>query len=377
MIYKKCNKCVMDTTDPVISFNNQGICNHCQKFDTYIDTEWFPNKTGNKKLESIIKDIKINGKGNKYDCIIGLSGGIDSSYLAIKIKEFGLKPLVVHVDAGWNSELAVNNIEKIIKYCNYDLHTHVVNWKDMRSLHLSYLKSGIANQDVPQDHIFFSSLYHFAIKNKIKYIISGGNLATEGVFPPTWHGSAMDSINLKAIHKKFGNTPLKSYKTISFFQYYFWYPIILGMRTLRPLNYMDYNKENALKELKKIGYKPYPKKHGESIFTKFFQNYYLPKKFGFDKRLPHYSSLIVSKQLSREKAIELLKEPLYDKTELQNDIDYIIKKLQIDREEFEYIMNCDKSFYEDYPNWLKLQSFIKKIQNTYSKIFKKKLKVYS
>ncbi len=367
----------MDTTDPEIRFDEKGVSNHCHEFDSLYNHEWFPNEKGKNILNDFLKKIKKEGRGNKYNCIIGLSGGIDSSYLAIKVKEFGLKPLVVHVDAGWNSELAVNNIEKIIKYCNYDLHTHVVNWKDMRSLHLSYLKSGIANQDVPQDHIFFSSLYHFAIKNKIKYIISGGNLATEGVFPPTWHGSAMDSINLKAIHKKFGNTPLKSYKTISFFQYYFWYPIILGMRTIRPLNYMEYNKENALKELEKIGYKPYPKKHGESIFTKFFQNYYLPKKFGYDKRLPHYSSLILSNQMTRKEAIELLKEPLYDKTELQNDIDYIIKKLQIDNKDFEYIMNCDKSYYEDYPNWLKLQSFIKKIQNIYSKIFKKKLKVYS
>ena len=367
----------MDTTDSEITFDEKGVSNHCHEFDSFYNNEWFPNEEGKKRLNDILEKIKKEGEGKKYDCIIGLSGGIDSSYLALKVKEFGLKPLVVHVDAGWNSELAVNNIEKIIKYCNYDLHTHVVDWKDMRNLHLSYLKSGIANQDVPQDHIFFSSLYHFAIKNKIKYILSGGNLATEGVFPSTWHGSAMDSINLKAIHKKFGNGPLKSYRTISFFQYYFWYPIILGMRTVRPLNYMDYNKENALRELEKIGYKPYPKKHGESIFTKFFQNYYLPTKFGYDKRLPHYSSLILSKQMTRKEAIELLKEPLYDKTELQNDIDYIIKKLQIDSEEFENIMNCKKSYYEDYPNWLYLQKIIRKVQSYYLKIFKKNIKVYS
>ena len=367
----------MDTTDPEIRFDEKGVSNHCHEFDSLYNNEWFPNEKGKNILNDILEKIKKEGRGNKYNCIIGLSGGIDSSYLALKVKEFGLKPLVVHVDAGWNSELAVNNIEKIIKYCNYDLHTHVVNWKDMRSLHLSYLKSGIANQDVPQDHIFFSSLYHFAIKNKIKYIISGGNIATEGVFPSTWHGSAMDSINLKAIHKKFGNSPLKSYKTISFFQYYFWYPIILGMRTVRPLNYMDYNKQNALKELQKIGYKPYPKKHGESIFTKFFQNYYLPKKFGYDKRIPHYSSLILSKQMTRKEAVELLKQPLYDENELKNDIDYIIKKLQIDHKIFNEIMNVKKSYYEEYSNWLYLQKIIKKIQKVYQKMFKKKFKVYS
>ena len=306
-----------------------------------------------------------------------MSGGIDSSYLALKVKEYGLRPLVVHVDAGWNSELAVNNIEKIIKHCDYDLHTHVVNWKDMRNLHLSYLKSGIANQDVPQDHIFFSSLYHFAIKNNIKYIISGGNIATEGVFPSNWHGSAMDSINLKAIHKKHGEHKLKTYKTINFIQYYFWYPIVLGMRTVRPLNYMDYNKNSALIELEKIGYKPYPKKHGESIFTKFFQNYYLPKKFKYDKRLPHYSSLILSNQMSREEAIELLKKPLYEEKELENDIEYIIKKLQIDKETFKDIMNAEITYYEQYRNWLSYQKVIKLLQKIYLKIFKKKLKVYS
>ena len=198
---------------------------------SFYNKEWFPNEEGKSRLKDILEKIKNEGRGKKYDCIIGLSGGIDSSYLALKVKDFGLNPLVVHIDAGWNSELAVSNIEKIIKYCNYDLHTHVVDWKDMRNLHLSYLKSGIANQDVPQDHIFFSSLYHYAIKNKIKYILSGGNLATEGVFPKKWHGSAMDSINLKYIHRKYGTEKLKSYKTISFFQYYFLYPIVYGMRT--------------------------------------------------------------------------------------------------------------------------------------------------
>lgn len=376
-MYKRCNRCIMDSTDPEIVFDDNGICNHCHEFDSYLNTEWFPNEDGKNKLNTIVNNLKNEGKGKKYDCIIGLSGGIDSSYLALKVKEFGLRPLVVHVDAGWNSELAVNNIEKIIKHCGYDLHTHVVDWKDMRNLHLSYLKSGISNQDVPQDHIFFSSLYHFAIKNNIKYIISGGNLATEGVFPKSWHGSAMDSINLKAIHKKFGNKKLKSYKTINFFQYYFLYPIIYGMRTLRPLNYMDYNKENALEELKKIGYKPYANKHGESIFTKFFQNYYLPKKFNYDKRIPHLSSLILSNQMTRDKAIELVSKNPYNDQELSDDIEYIIKKLQISKDEFDSIMNCKKSYYEDFPNWLYLQKIIRKIQSYYLKIFKKNIKVYS
>lgn len=250
-MYKVCKNCIMDTTDQDIYFDKHGICNHCIDFEKLKGTEWFPNEEGEVKLKSILDKVKKYGKNKKYDSIIGLSGGIDSSYLALKVKEYGLRPLVLHVDGGWNSELAVSNIEKIINHCNYDLHTHVVNWKDMKNLQLSYLKSAIANQDVPQDHIFFSSLYHFSIKNKIKYIISGGNLATEAIFPKNWHGSAMDAINLKHIHKTFGNNKLRSYKTISFFQYYILYPILYGMRTIRPLNYLNYNKKEALIELRK------------------------------------------------------------------------------------------------------------------------------
>jgi N-acetyl sugar amidotransferase len=277
----------MDTTDPEITFDMQGVCNHCHGFDERAPREWFPNAEGRKRWEALVAQIKASGKGQEYDCILGLSGGLDSSYLAIKVHEWGLRPLVMHVDAGWNSELAVANIEAVVKYCGYDLHTHVVDWEDMRDLHLAYLRAAVANQDVPQDHIFFSSLYHFATSNGVRYILSGGNLATEGIFPNSWHGSAMDSINLKAIHKKYGDRKLRGYKTISFLDCYVLYPLVKKMRTLRPLNYMPYDKAAALKELEEIvGYKPYPRKHGESLFTKLFQNYYLPKKFGMDKRRP-------------------------------------------------------------------------------------------
>lgn len=374
---KVCTKCVMDSSDPDIFFNEKGVCNHCLGFDKLLGTEWFPNDIGKDKLSRLVNKIKHEGKSRKYDCIIGLSGGIDSSYLALKVKELGLRPLVVHVDAGWNSELAVANIESVIKYCGYDLHTEVIDWKDMKKLHLAYLYSGIANQDVPQDHIFFSSLYHFAIKNRIKYIISGGNTATEGVFPKSWIGTAMDSINLKAIFKKYGNGKLKNYKTISFFQYYFWFPIVLGMRTVRPLNFMEYDKRKALVELERIGYKPYDKKHGESIFTSWFQSYYLPEKFGYDKRKPHLSSLIVSGQLNRTRAMEILNKPLYTDNELELDIEYICKKLDLTNEDFKNIMSAKKSYYHEFPNWLKYQRVIKKLQSWYFKLFKKKLNIYS
>ena len=377
--YQICTKCVMDTTDPEISFDSDGVCSHCVEFDRETSKGWFPNEEGSKRLSEIIDVIKETGKNQEYDCILGLSGGVDSSYLAFKMSEYGIRPLVVHVDAGWNSELAVKNIESVVSYCNFDLHTHVVDWEEMRDLHLAYLQSGISNQDVPQDHIFFSVLYHFATKNKIRYVLSGGNLSTEGIFPTSWHGgSAMDSINLKAIHKKFGSRKLKTYSTISFFKYYFWYPFFKKMRTVRPLNYMPFDKELAIKELTEtIGWRSYGRKHGESVFTKIFQNYYLPKKFGYDKRLPHLSSLIVSGQMTRDEALEKLKEPLYDKGELEIDINFLCKKLRISREQFDEFLKPPGRYYSDYKNWDRLYKITKFIQKKIQKVLGRKINVYS
>lgn len=378
MNYQCCTRCVMDTTDPEIIFNKDGICNHCLAFDERAQREWFPNAEGSRRWESLVDKIKADGKGQEYDCILGLSGGVDSSYLAIKVHEWGLRPLVMHVDAGWNSELAVANIEAVVKHCGYDLYTHVVNWEDMRDLHLAYLRAAVANQDVPQDHIFFASLYHFATKNGVRYILSGGNLATEGVFPSSWHGSAMDAINLKAIHKKYGDRKLSTYKTISFFDCYIRYPFVKKMRTVRPLNYMLYDKTAALKELEDtVGYKPYPRKHGESLFTKLFQNYYLPKKFGMDKRRPHLASLIVSGQMSREEALVKLEEPLYDPSELEIDIAYFCKKLRITRQEFNELMHRPIHHYSDFPNWDRRYRLLKQAQALVTKMLGRDIKVYS
>nr|WP_250886183.1 N-acetyl sugar amidotransferase [Pseudomonas brassicacearum] len=377
-VYKICSRCVMDETDANIRFDEQGVCNHCHKFDEVQSLQLFTGVDGETRLQNIIDKIKKEGAGKEYDCIIGLSGGVDSSYLAVKIKDFGLRPLVVHVDAGWNSELAVSNIEKIIKYCGYDLHTHVMNWEEMRDLQLSYMKAAVANQDVPQDHAFFSSMYHFAVKNNIKYILSGGNLATEAVFPDSWHGSAMDAINLKDIHKTYGAKPLRDYKTISFFEYYFWYPFAKGMRTVRPLNFMDYNKAEAEKYLQEtVGYRSYARKHGESIFTKLFQNYYLPTKFGYDKRKLHYSSMILSGQLSRDEAVVKLAEPLYAADELENDIDYFCKKMRVNRQQFDELMQAPIHDYSDFKSWDKLQALAKKSQIFLQKVLGRRLSVYS
>jgi N-acetyl sugar amidotransferase len=376
--YQQCTRCVMDTSDRTISFDSDGVCSHCREFDEVTSKDWFPNEEGTKRLSKIIDQIRKDGKGREYDCIIGLSGGVDSSYMAIKVHEWGLRPLVVHVDAGWNSELAVANIEKIVKYCNYDLHTHVVDWEEMRDLHLAYLRAGISNQDVPQDHVFFASLYHFATRNDIRHILSGGNVATESVSPKSWHGSAMDAINLKAIHRTFGRLPLKSYSTISFFDYYLWYPFFKKMRTTRPLNYMNYNKNAAMAELEQtIGWRSYGRKHGESLFTKFFQNHYLPLKFGYDKRLPHFSSLILSGQMTRVEALKKLSEPLYDAQELGVDVEYLCKKLRISVAQLDEFITGPNHEYSEFPNWDRKHRIVKKLQRLIQRVLQRKIRVYS
>jgi aminotransferase len=376
--YQVCTRCVMDTSDPEIVFDDQGVCNHCIEFETVTRLRWFPNEQGLALWARQVELIKAAGAGHEYDCILGLSGGVDSSYLALKVHEWGLRPLVVHVDAGWNSELAVANIEAIVNHCSYDLHTHVVDWEEMRDLHLAYLRAGIANQDVPQDHIFFASMYHFAVQNRIRYILSGGNLATEAIFPKAWHGSAMDAINLRAIHRQFGERPLRNYQTISFFQYYIWYPLVKQMRTVRPLNYMLYKKSMAIETLvATVGYKPYGRKHGESQFTKLFQNYYLPKRFGYDKRRPHLSSLIVSGQMAREEAIVKLQEPLYDADELEIDIAYFCKKLRISRQVFDELMEGPIRTHAQFATWDKGHRVLKRVQTSYERITGRKFKVYS
>lgn len=376
--YCICTKCVMDTSDPKIIFDSKGVCNHCREFEEITGKTWFPDEEGAKRLSAILDRIRMTGKDQDYDCIIGLSGGIDSSYMAMKVHEWGLRPLVVHVDAGWNSELAVSNIEKIVKHCGYHLHTHVVDWEEIRDLQLAYLRAGVANQDVPQDHVFFASMYHFAIKHGIRYILSGGNTATEGIFPQAWLGSAMDAVNLKAIHRKYGERSLDTYNTISFFQYYLWYPFVKKMRTIRPLNYMSYNKAEAIKELEQtVGWRAYGRKHGESLFTKLYQNYYLPVKFGYDKRRPHLSSMIASGQMTREEALQKLEEPLYDPEELENDLIYFCKKMQITRNEFDEFMAAPARHYTDFPNWDMSHRLLKNIQLIVTRLLGRSIKVYS
>lgn len=376
--YQRCTRCVMDTSDPEIVFDDAGVCSHCIQFDAVTRKRWHPNEKGVKLLQEKLDEVRAAGRGREYDCIIGLSGGVDSSYLALKAKEWNLRPLVVHVDAGWNSELAISNIENIVKYCHYDLHTIVVDWEEMRDLQLAYLKSGLANQDVPQDHAFFASLYRYAVQNGVKYILSGGNIATESIFPQSWHGDAMDVINLRAVHRAYGKGRLRHYPTISFLEYYVWYPFVKGMRTVRPLNFMPYDKDEAIAELShKVGWRSYGRKHGESRFTKLFQNYYLPEKFGYDKRLPHFASMIVSGQMTRDGALSELAKPLYDPEELAADLAFFCKKLGITRADFHDFMAQSSHVYSDFPNWDRRKAAVKIAQSMVGRLLGRDVSVYS
>jgi N-acetyl sugar amidotransferase len=360
--YRICTRCIMDTSDPEITFDEQGECNHCQRFDQQSKDKWFPNEKGRELLAAIVDRIKREGANQEYDCIMGLSGGADSSYLAYQVKQLGLRPLVVHVDAGWNSELAQNNIENIVKILGFDLFTYVVDWEEILDLQVAFLRASLANQDVPQDHAFFAKLYEFAVKNGIRYVLSGSNFATESILPRSWGYNAMDAKHLKNIHKLFGQSPLKTYPTISFFKYYFYYPL-RGMKVVRPLNYMPYNREEAIKLLEQeLKWKNYGKKHYESRFTKFFQGYFLPKKFGFDKRRAHLSSMILSQQISREAALEEMETELYPPDQAREDMAFIAKKLGLTEQEFNDLFNLPNKNYKEYPSNERMFQFIHKIR---------------
>jgi N-acetyl sugar amidotransferase len=361
--YQICTKSVMDTTDPWITFDDNGVCNHV---NVYLDWEKnYKLTTDEAKLEldRIADKLKKEGVGKEYDCIMGLSGGVDSSYMAwLVTKKMGLRALVVHVDTGWNSELAVNNIQNLVQRLELDLHTLVIDWEEMRDLQLSFFKSSVANLDVPQDHCFLASLYKEAKKYNIKYIMNGSNMATESILPNSWGYSSSDPIHLLSIHRLFGKVKLKTYPIYTIFNKYFYYPYVEKMKVITPLEYIDYNKDDAKKFLiNELGWRDYGGKHYESKFTKFFQAHYLPTKFGYDKRRAHYSSLIVSGQMTREEALAELEKPLYDPVELEEDKRYFSKKLGISLEEYEKIMALPPKSYLDYPNAVKLEARIGQI----------------
>ena len=356
----------MDTSDPEIVFDAHGVCNHCRDAEIKLKNGWFPNEEGLRKLEIVSSTIREFGAGKEYDCIIGISGGVDSSYLLHVAKNMmRLRPLVVHVDAGWNSEIAVQNIESLVKAFDLDLFTYVVDWEEMRDLQLAYLKASVANQDVPQDHAFFAKLYEFAVNNGIKYVVTGSNLSSESILPSSWGYDATDCKQLMAIHKKFGRIPLKSYPRMSLFNYRIYWPKVKKMVRVDPLNFIDYDKNKAIEFLQKTyDWRYYGGKHHESKWTKFFQSYYLPVKFGFDKRKAHLSSLIIAGQITREEALQEIEKPQYETVALREDKEYISRKLGISIDEFERIISLANKTYKDYPNEEKVLNLLRLVKRS-------------
>ncbi|EJI9338492.1 N-acetyl sugar amidotransferase [Escherichia coli] len=356
--YKICNRCVMDTSDPNISFDDNGQCDYCSNFDKNILPNWNANNSGLSKLLEMSESIKKDSKGSDFDCIIGLSGGLDSSYAAYIAKEkMGLRPLLFHVDAGWNTDQAVGNIEKLIEGLGLDLYTEVINWEEMKDLQLSFLKSGIPDQDLVQDAAFFSSLYKFARKHKIKHVITGSNFSTECCREPEeWGGYlGIDTMLFNDIHRQFGTRPLNSFPLVDILIYKFFYQKILGMKVHHPLNLVPFTKKDAENELsEKFGWQPFQHKHHESRFTRFYEDYWLPRRFGYEKRRAHFSSLIMTGQMAREQALERLLKPEMDEHFLEQEFEYIAHKLGISVDDLKELFSIPKKTYKDYKNkrWL-------------------------
>lgn len=350
--YQVCTNCAMDTTDSKIVFDEKGMCDHCNNFYDNIKPNWHPDEIGAKGLKEIVDKIKEDGKGKKYDCIIGLSGGVDSSYLAYyAVKVLGLRPLLFACDTGWNLNVAVNNVEKITKGLNIPLYTEIVNWNEMRDLQLAFLKAQVPYQDLAQDHVIFASLYNYAAKNKIKYVLTGGNNSTECVREPNEWVYQNDIKMIKDIHKKYGKIKLKTLPLCGMFKAHVYYRYVKGMKVVKPLNLIPYTKADAIETLKReFGWQPYANKHYESIFTRFYEGYWLIKKFGYDKRKCHFSSLILTEQLDRKEALDIISKPPYDEKQALEDLEYVAKKLGVTKEEFIDIMNQSNKTYEDYKN---------------------------
>ncbi len=350
-IYRICTHCVMDTSDSKISFDTDGVCDHCTTFRDKILPNWHTDERGQRALETLAAEIRGAGQGRDFDCIIGMSGGIDSSYLTYLVKEqLGLRPLVFHVDAGWNSQEAVNNIEKLVDGLGLDLYTEVIDWEEMRDLQLAFFKSGVPHIDTPQDMAFFATMYKFAEQHKVRYILTGANLSTECIRNPLeWMYYQSDSVQVRDIHCRFGTRPLVTFPLTSILHHKIYLPYIKGIRIERPLNFVPYIKAEAVKLLvKKFGWQPYSQKHFESRFTRFYEGYWLPKKFGYDTRRVQYSSLIVTGQMTREEALRKLEQPALDEDTVKQEFEYVATKLGITVTELQGYLEAPNKTHRDY-----------------------------
>lgn len=350
---KICSRCIMDSTDPKIKFDRDGLCDYCRNFDNKIKPHW-KNKSNDRLLSQWSKKIIKKRKNNDFDCIIGLSGGLDSSYAAYIAKEkMGLRPLLFHVDAGWNTDKAVGNIEKLVNGLGLDLYTEVVNWESIKRMQVAFLRSGIPDQDLVQDAVFFSELYKFAKKYKIKYVITGSNFSTECCREPEeWGGYlGIDKMLFEDIWRNHGDGRPNNLYLIDTLISKIWYQKILGMKIVYPLNLVEYVKKDAEIELNnKFGWLPFQHKHHESRFTRFYEDYWLPKRFGFEKRKAHFSSLIMTGQMKRDEALKRIYSSEMDKNFLEQEFEYISNKLDLSKDELTELFTMPKRYYYNFKN---------------------------
>ena len=351
--YQICTRCVMDTSDAAIDFDAAGVCDHCRDFEANVRPNWKQGEDGKKALRAIVEAIRESGKGKQFDCILGLSGGLDSSYmLHLIVTEFGLRPLVFHVDGGWNTDIAVNNIQMLVEKLGLDLYTEVINWEDMRDFQLAFFKAGVPHLDIPQDHAFVATLYHFANAHGVKYIMNGGNIATECVRNPLeWLYYGTDMAQINDIRRRFCTRPLKHYPFSSVLFHKIYLRYLKQVRVVKPLDLLPYSKQLAIDTLsREYGWRAYPQKHFESRFTKFYEGYWLPTRFGYDTRRVQYSSLILTDQMTRNEALMRLERPAYDPATIDDEFEYIANKLRIPVEELRTYHTMPRKTYRDYRN---------------------------
>lgn len=346
--YQVCVRCVMDTSDPDITFDEHGVCNHCRDYDLLVRQLVSSDDEREARLEAVLGRIQRSGRRREYDCVIGVSGGVDSSYVAYLLtREFGLRPLAVHMDNGWNSNLAVSNIERLVTALGIDLYTEVLNWPEFRDLQLAFLKASTPDSEIPTDHAITAVLMQQARSRGIRYIVGGSNIRTEAILPAAWSQGIRDWRYIESVHREFGTRPLASFPHFTPFD--FAWSRVRGQRWINILNYVDYRKSTALEILQKeVGYEPYATKHGESVYTRFFQNYILPVKFGYDKRRAHLSALICAGEITRDEALAQLAVPPASDDEIRRDKEFVAKKLGLSVAEFDAIMALPPKTMYDY-----------------------------
>ncbi len=356
--YQICVNCIMDTSDPNIIFDERGRCDYCNNFSSTIQPRWHIDQRCKTSLRLLADKIRQEGKGKDFDCIIGLSGGLDSSYVTYVVKEkMGLRPLLFHVDAGWNTDQALGNIEKLVDGLGLELFTEVINWEEMKDLQVAFLRAGIPDQDLPQDAAFFSALYKFARQYGVKHVLTGSNFSTECCREPEeWGGYlGIDKLLFSDIHRQFGKLTLETFPLTDILVYKLYYQKFLGMKVHYPLNLLPFIKKEAEDELaQRFDWQRFQHKHHESRFTRFYEDYWLPRRFGFDKRRAHFSSLIQTDQMSREEALERIAKPEMDEHFLCQEFEYVAHKLDLTVDELQQIFNSPKKTYRDFRNkrWL-------------------------